>query len=175
MPALRVAITLRHSCWGLGRNRSRGWELDAAPGRPSLITSWGPLPPFFDSFSLFPSTDWLWELVRERPRRRRILGLDWEGPRRIRPSGMAWSLSVRATFIGKVPCLMSSMFLHGREDRYSGRMISAATQERNPFPPNTTGSLAPAHPLTTPLPAPHQSWFRAIFTQRGLGDMARLL
>lgn len=28
MLALRAAITLRHSCWGLGRNRSRGWELD---------------------------------------------------------------------------------------------------------------------------------------------------
>lgn len=123
----------------------------------------------------FPSTDWLWELVRERPRRRRILGLDWEGPRRIRPSGMACSLSVRATFIGKAPYLMSSMFLREPEDRYPGRMVSAATQERNPFPPSTTGSPAPEHPLTNPPPAPHQSWFRAIFTQQGLGDMARLL
>lgn len=79
------------------------------------------MPPFFDSY--FPSTHWLWELVRERPRHRRILGLDWEGPRRIRPSGMAWSLSARSSFLGKCP---PTPF----RGQISGRTVPAATQGR---------------------------------------------
>ena len=50
MPALRAAVMLRHSCWDWGRNRSRGWELDAALRGHSLITPWGLIPPIFGSF-----------------------------------------------------------------------------------------------------------------------------
>lgn len=102
MLALRAAITLRHSCWGLGRNRSRGWELDCGSMETFAYHDVGSdFTLFRFLYTLFPSTYWLWELVRERHRRWRILGLDWEGPRRIRPSGMAWLLSARSSLLGK--------------------------------------------------------------------------
>lgn len=68
MLALRAAIRMRHSCWGLGRNRSRGWELDCGSMETFAYHDVG------SDFTLFrfpypplPSTYWLWELVRERP------------------------------------------------------------------------------------------------------------
>lgn len=88
--ALRAAITLRHSRWGLERNRSRGWELDAAPRGHSLITSWGPIPPFFrfllPSSTLFTGSG-SWSANDPAD------GGFWASTRRaragLRPSGMA--------------------------------------------------------------------------------------
>jgi hypothetical protein len=158
LAALRAAVNLRHSCWGLGRNRSRGWELDAAPGRPFAYHTVGSASTFFSFPFLSPlsSTHWLWELVCGRPRRGRIFALDWNAPRRIRPSGMAWSLSLWAPFAEtRTPASFPLSSRGGREDRYPGRMFFATTRKSNPFPPNPTGSLAPARPLTTPQLAPH--------------------
>lgn len=83
------------------------------------------LPPFHSIY-------WLWELVRERPCRRRILGLDEKGPCRIQAIGNglmvigSWPLLRERPFSS----LLHSRLPRGREDGHLGRMVSAGSQER---------------------------------------------
>lgn len=81
--------------------------------------------------STFHSTDWLWELVCERPRRRRILGLDREGLRLIQTigNGLIVAGSCHRPRERNPSPLLSSL-PHGEEDRYFGWMDSTATQGR---------------------------------------------
>jgi hypothetical protein len=151
-------------------------------GDHSLITSWGPLPPFFSSIPSPPLP--LHPLALGAGPRTTPPGED-SGPRLggpARDQAIGNGLVVcrfGPPFIGKgPPASSSSLFPRGGEDRYPGRMVSAATQEKKPFPTETsTGLLATGTSIddSTHYSRRIRAGFAPSLTQRGLGDMARLL
>lgn len=86
---------------------------------------------------------------------------------------MAWTLSALSSFLGKDDSLLFFLSSGGREDKYPNGWSPRQLREE-PFPTNIRLACANTF-VTTPPPAPHQSWIRANFTQQDLRYVARFL